>query len=62
MAIYHISISKEVIVQYDDPNNNRNTSMYPKYAARADVFYKNPPDPSEGWDKITITGDESIPS
>ncbi len=56
------SILKEVIVQYNDPDNNRNTSMYSKYAARTDVFYKNPPDPSEGWDKITIIGDESIPS
>ena len=48
------SISKEIIVQYSDPDNNRNTSMYPEYAALADVFYKNQPDPSEGWDKIMI--------
>jgi hypothetical protein len=51
------TIFKEIVVLYSDPSKTKSTSMYLKYTSWAEILHNNPPDQSEGWDKIITVGD-----
>lgn len=52
------AIWKEIVVLYSDPPKTKNASTHPKYTSWAEILHNNPPDQSEGWDKITTVGDD----
>ena len=54
------TIFKEIVVLYSDPPKTKTYLCIPNIPLGLKSFINNPPDQSEGWDKIITVGDNLV--